>query len=186
MTSSRKLASELDVPASSILRVLSSGPFISAILLRSKPALAGNNTDCVLPYLGKMRNINSIVLLTNGISFAIQAVLLLMIEAWADYGTQRCGVIPLNFVCIEVDIEDCTPNITVVVMPVAVGVIYLAWSVLRSNVLNLAVAVVHIQVGGSLLRTWSEPIKQPWPSFRIPIASDEFQTRHESTARVQA
>ncbi|KAG1905418.1 uncharacterized protein F5891DRAFT_1009254 [Suillus fuscotomentosus] len=73
------------------------------------PALAGSNTDCVLPYLGKMRNINSIVLLTNGISFAIQAVLLLMIEAWADYGTQR-------------------PNITVVVM------------------LNLAVAVVHIQV----------------------------------------
>lgn len=69
-----------------------------------------------------------------------------MIEAWADYGTQRCGVIPLNFVCIEVDIEDCRPNITVVVVPVAVGVICLAWSVLRSNVLNLAVAVVHIQV----------------------------------------
>jgi hypothetical protein len=33
--------------------------------------------------------VNSIVLLTNGISFAIQAVLLLMIGAWADYGTWR-------------------------------------------------------------------------------------------------
>ena len=35
--------------------------------------------------------VNSIVLLTNGISFAIQAVLLLMIGAWADYGTWRCA-----------------------------------------------------------------------------------------------
>jgi hypothetical protein len=35
--------------------------------------------------------VNSIVLLTNGISFAVQAVLLLMIGAWADYGTWRCA-----------------------------------------------------------------------------------------------
>jgi hypothetical protein len=35
--------------------------------------------------------VNSIVLLTNGISFAIQAVLLVMIGAWADYGTWRCA-----------------------------------------------------------------------------------------------
>ena len=35
--------------------------------------------------------VNSMVLLTNGISFAIQAVLLLMIGAWADYGTWRCA-----------------------------------------------------------------------------------------------
>jgi hypothetical protein len=34
--------------------------------------------------------VNSIILLTNGISFAIQAILLLMIGAWADYGTWRC------------------------------------------------------------------------------------------------
>lgn len=33
--------------------------------------------------------VNSIVLLTNGISFAIQAVLLLVIGAWADYGEWR-------------------------------------------------------------------------------------------------
>ena len=33
--------------------------------------------------------VNSIVLLTNGISFALQAVVLLLIGAWADYGTWR-------------------------------------------------------------------------------------------------
>ncbi|TFK74120.1 MFS general substrate transporter [Pluteus cervinus] len=47
---------------------------------------------CVLPYLGKVRDINSIVLLTNGISFAIQAVLLLIVGAWADYGHWRPNI----------------------------------------------------------------------------------------------
>ena len=84
----------------------------------TKPCSSG--TNCVLPYMGHVRNsqshsspatyvllmnfppsfslyifllcvVNSIVLLTNGISFAIQAVLLLMIGAWADYGTWRCA-----------------------------------------------------------------------------------------------
>ncbi|KAI0319520.1 MFS general substrate transporter [Amylostereum chailletii] len=59
--------------------------------------------DCVLPYIGRVRDVNSIVLLTNGISFAIQAVLLLCIGAWADYGTWR-------------------PNITIFFTLLAVGV----------------------------------------------------------------
>ncbi|KAF8896088.1 autophagy-related protein 22-like protein [Infundibulicybe gibba] len=66
-----------------------------------------NDNGCVLPYLGKTRDINSIVLLTNGISFAIQAVLLLVIGAWADYGRWR-------------------PNITIVFTLVAVAVSF-AW-----------------------------------------------------------
>ncbi|KAF8150707.1 MFS general substrate transporter [Crassisporium funariophilum] len=66
----------------------------------------GNN-GCVLPYLGQVRDINSIVLLTNGISFAIQAILLLFIGAWADYGRWR-------------------PNITIFFTLVAVGVSF-AW-----------------------------------------------------------
>ncbi|KAG1759193.1 MFS general substrate transporter, partial [Suillus occidentalis] len=70
-------------------------------------ALCSSNTDCVLPYLGKIRNINSIVLLTNGISFAIQTVLLLLIGAWADYGRWR-------------------PNITVIFTLAAVAVSF-AW-----------------------------------------------------------
>lgn len=75
-------------------------------------APCGADTDCVLPYLGRVRDgtwtvfvlgpdgedalnhdparaVNSIVLLTNGISFALQAVVLLVIGAWADYGTWR-------------------------------------------------------------------------------------------------
>lgn len=36
-----------------------------------------------------MRDINSIVLVTNGISFAIQVVLFLFLGSYADYGTWR-------------------------------------------------------------------------------------------------
>ncbi|KAJ7476224.1 MFS general substrate transporter [Mycena latifolia] len=54
-------------------------------------APCGDN-GCVLPYLGRVRDINSIVLMTNGISFAIQAALLLIIGAWADYGTSRPNI----------------------------------------------------------------------------------------------
>ncbi|KAH9995709.1 autophagy-related protein 22-like protein [Russula vinacea] len=43
--------------------------------------------------MGHVRNINSIILLTNGICFAIQAVTLLMIGAWADYGTWRPNIL---------------------------------------------------------------------------------------------
>ncbi|KIJ67024.1 hypothetical protein HYDPIDRAFT_109018 [Hydnomerulius pinastri MD-312] len=71
----------------------------------SAPCSSG--TDCVLPYLGKIRDINSIVLLTNGISFAIQAGLLLVIGAWADYGQWR-------------------PNIAIIFTLVAVAVSF-AW-----------------------------------------------------------
>ena len=33
--------------------------------------------------------VNSIVLLTNGVSFALQAAVLLLVGAWADYGRWR-------------------------------------------------------------------------------------------------
>ncbi|KAH9945074.1 MFS general substrate transporter [Epithele typhae] len=62
---------------------------------------------CVLPYLGQVRDVNSIVLLTNGISFALQAIVLLIIGAWADYGTWR-------------------PNITIIFTIFAVAVSF-AW-----------------------------------------------------------
>ncbi|KAI1796957.1 MFS general substrate transporter [Ganoderma leucocontextum] len=61
----------------------------------SQPPFAapcGADTDCVLPYLGRVRDVNSIVLLTNGISFALQAVVLLLIGAWADYGSWRPNI----------------------------------------------------------------------------------------------
>jgi len=43
----------------------------------------------VLHFLGRDRTINSIVLLANGISFAIQVVLFLILGSFADYGTWR-------------------------------------------------------------------------------------------------
>ncbi|KAF9223902.1 MFS general substrate transporter [Gyrodon lividus] len=52
----------------------------------------GSGTSCVLPFLGKTRDINSIVLLINGISFVIQVVMLLVIGAWADYGQWRPNI----------------------------------------------------------------------------------------------
>ena len=43
----------------------------------------------LLPFLGRLRNINSIVLLSNGISFAIQVVILMILGSYADFGTWR-------------------------------------------------------------------------------------------------
>ncbi|KAM0252332.1 hypothetical protein ACHAQJ_007770 [Trichoderma viride] len=43
----------------------------------------------LLPFAGRDRDVNSIVLLANGISFALQAALFLIIGAYADFGTGR-------------------------------------------------------------------------------------------------
>lgn len=45
--------------------------------------------DCRLTFAGQQRTVESIVLLCNGISFAIQAVLFLVIGSFADYGRNR-------------------------------------------------------------------------------------------------
>lgn len=44
-------------------------------------------------FLGSDRTINSIVLLSNGISFAIQVVLFLILGAYADFGTLRSKIL---------------------------------------------------------------------------------------------
>ncbi|KAI0438883.1 autophagy-related protein 22-like protein [Xylaria telfairii] len=43
----------------------------------------------LLRFAGRDRNVNSIVLLTNGISFAIQAALFIIIGSYADFGSGR-------------------------------------------------------------------------------------------------
>lgn len=43
----------------------------------------------LLEFAGRLRDVNSIVLLANGISFALQAALFLIIGAYADFGTGR-------------------------------------------------------------------------------------------------
>jgi len=73
---------------------------------KSQPAFStpcGADSVCVLPFLGEIRDITQIVLITNGISFAIQAALFILIGAWADYGSWR-------------------PNITIGFTVVAIGV----------------------------------------------------------------
>ncbi|CAG9977964.1 unnamed protein product [Clonostachys byssicola] len=47
----------------------------------------------LLMFAGHERNVNSIVLVANGISFALQAVLFLFIGAYADFGTGRRWVL---------------------------------------------------------------------------------------------
>lgn len=53
--------------------------------------MCGNDgqPDCRLNFAGKDRTVESIVLLCNGISFAIQCVLFLAIGSFADYGKNR-------------------------------------------------------------------------------------------------
>jgi hypothetical protein len=46
-----------------------------------------------LHFLGSDRTINSIVLLSNGISFAIQIVLFLILGSYADFGTFRSPIL---------------------------------------------------------------------------------------------
>lgn len=46
-----------------------------------------------LPFAGKTRSINSIVLLSNGISFAIQIVVFLTIGSFADFGCWRPNIL---------------------------------------------------------------------------------------------
>ncbi|KAF8485992.1 hypothetical protein DFH94DRAFT_709504 [Russula ochroleuca] len=53
----------------------------------AKPCGSGSTIGCYTIWDTSAIVFNSIILLTNGIRFAIQAVLLLMIGAWADYGT---------------------------------------------------------------------------------------------------
>ncbi|KAI0433247.1 autophagy-related protein 22-like protein [Xylaria sp. FL1042] len=47
----------------------------------------------LLPFAGRARNVNSIVLLANGISFALQAALFVVIGSYADFGSGRRWVL---------------------------------------------------------------------------------------------
>lgn len=52
-----------------------------------------------LKFLGRDRTINSIVLLSNGISFAIQVVVFLILGAFADFGSWRPNILIGLSVC---------------------------------------------------------------------------------------
>ncbi|MCJ1281264.1 hypothetical protein MMC26_000582 [Xylographa opegraphella] len=59
---------------------------------------AAGDSDTLL-FLGSQRTINSIVLLSNGISFAIQIVLFLIIGSYADFGTSRPNILIVLSIC---------------------------------------------------------------------------------------
>lgn len=67
--------------------------------------------------------VNSIVLLTNGISFSIQAVLLIVIGAWADYGLWRLGSSSRWYILLTLTSR---PNITIFFTLLGLGVSF-AW-----------------------------------------------------------
>jgi MFS-type transporter involved in bile tolerance (Atg22 family) len=46
-----------------------------------------------LDFLGRTRSINSIVLLSNGISFALQVVIFLILGSFADFGSWRPNIL---------------------------------------------------------------------------------------------
>lgn len=57
----------------------------------------------MLPFLGRVRTVNSIVLLCNGISFAIQTLVFLLLGSFADFGTWRPNIlIGLSFVAFGI------------------------------------------------------------------------------------
>ncbi|CAD0100545.1 unnamed protein product, partial [Aureobasidium mustum] len=70
------------------LSLFNFGPTAFQNLLYQK---AGDNE--ILHFMGADRTINSIVLLSNGISFAIQVVLFLILGAYADFGTLRSKIL---------------------------------------------------------------------------------------------
>ena len=43
----------------------------------------------LLPFAGRLRNINSIILISNGLSFSISVALSLVLGSYADFGTWR-------------------------------------------------------------------------------------------------
>ena len=87
-------------------------------------AACGTDSVCVLPFLGKVRNITQVILINNGICFAIQAALFLIIGAWADYGRWRylCQIISTRRF-----LPRSRPNILIffTVLAVAVGFAWL-------------------------------------------------------------
>ncbi len=65
------------------------GPYYFApTALQNLLSQAAGDTG-LLRFAGRLRNINSIILLSNGISFSIQVVIFLFLGSYADFGSWR-------------------------------------------------------------------------------------------------
>lgn len=71
------------------LTLFNFAPTAAQNLVYQRAVVVGGENNMYLDFAGGRRTIESIILLCNGISFAIQIVLFLVIGAYADFGTFR-------------------------------------------------------------------------------------------------
>lgn len=69
------------------------GPFQFAASAFQNLLAQAAGTGGVLPFAGRLRTVNSIVLLSNGLSFSIQVPLFLILGSFADFGTWRSSIL---------------------------------------------------------------------------------------------
>lgn len=75
------------------LHLFNFAPTASQSLLSQHAAAVGGPDNELVFFAGESRTTNSIILLCNGISFAIQIVILLIIGAYADFGSFRPNIL---------------------------------------------------------------------------------------------
>ncbi|KAF2487978.1 autophagy-related protein 22-like protein [Neohortaea acidophila] len=75
------------------LTLFNFGPTQAQNLLDLQAQAVGGENNQYLYFAGSSRTINSIILLCNGISFAIQIVIFLILGSYADFGTFRPNIL---------------------------------------------------------------------------------------------
>lgn len=75
------------------LTLFNFGPTAAQNLVQQQAEAVGAADNTILRFAGSDRTINSIILLRNGISFAIQIVVFLILGSFADFGTFRPNIL---------------------------------------------------------------------------------------------
>ena len=75
------------------LTLFNFAPTAAQNLLYEQAVVVGGTNNQFLEFAGGRRTINSIILLCNGISFAIQIVIFLILGSYADFGTFRPNIL---------------------------------------------------------------------------------------------
>ena len=75
------------------LSLFNFAPTAAQNLLYERAVVTGGKNNQYLTFAGGSRTINSIILLCNGISFAIQTLLFLILGSYADFGTFRPNIL---------------------------------------------------------------------------------------------
>lgn len=75
------------------LTLFNFGPTAAQNLLYQHAEAIGGTNNTIVQFAGANRTINSVILLCNGISFAIQCVIFLLLGSFADFGTFRPNIL---------------------------------------------------------------------------------------------